>query len=646
MEKDDKQKEWLKSLLSLSNEELETLSKSEINIAKSNLINLINSNLDVLIIKGAAGTGKTKTIEVLNEIKDTYKINYKIFTPTFAAATNIRSRNLGEVQTIQWFFNKNLNEQKQLLNGVDILIFDEASMLTSGYLEDLINLRKVFNRNFKYIFLGDSAQIRPYDGFKESQEYESYALLETSFSPLKCTTFTLETPWRFISEPKVSIDFLSFLYFLRNKDFINELPQYLPRCPEVGYVREKNEFLNLLHVTPSVLDYVIELIDNGFDDKEVHKALKVQYPSIIDDITYEQFQQTVQILKDKNSRTAEIGNIYKDLINENKNNTTLIVRGNEQANQLTHALRRSLFEESIIEKINKNDLLRINSTGSELFYKGDIVRIISEPVKTDLKKTKINDVLLSSIKMSENLSSYFDSIYSITIERVMVGQSQKNNLETESILVNTLSLDKLDYQEFRDWTNLIRSETDYIINKIINPKQVDSYPKHLIKYRNLTLEDLEKFIEIDNRFKERYGFRGSSNVIPISYSNNLDGNIRLEMWEEMEKLVGKRKYSMAEMISPTLQPDVFKDLQDFLKINNNKGSGLGHNSSETISLINQLSTVDIAYGYSMTGFRSQGGEWENVIIQDSDIWNDPRFLYTAMSRAKDKVFFSNYILKD
>ena len=142
MEKDDKQKEWLKSLLSLSKEELETLSKSEIDIAKSNLINLINSNLDVLIIKGAAGTGKTKTIEVLNEIKDTYKINYKIFTPTFAAATNIRSRNLGEVQTIQWFFNKNLKEQKQLLYGVDILIFDEASMLTSGYLEDLINLRK------------------------------------------------------------------------------------------------------------------------------------------------------------------------------------------------------------------------------------------------------------------------------------------------------------------------------------------------------------------------------------------------------------------------------------------------------------------------------------------------------------------------
>ena len=141
MEKDDKQKEWLKSLLSLSNEELETLSKSEIDIAKSNLINLINSNLDVLIIKGAAGTGKTKTIEVLNEIKDTYKINYKIFTPTFAAATNIRSRNLGEVQTIQWFFNKNLKEQKQLLNSVDILIFDEASMLTSGYLQDLINLR-------------------------------------------------------------------------------------------------------------------------------------------------------------------------------------------------------------------------------------------------------------------------------------------------------------------------------------------------------------------------------------------------------------------------------------------------------------------------------------------------------------------------
>lgn len=646
MEKDDKQKEWLKSLLRLSNEELETLSKSEIDLAKSNLINLINSNLDVLIIKGAAGTGKTKTIEILNEIKDTYKINYKIFTPTFAAATNIRSRNLGEVQTIQWFFNKNLNEQKQLLNSIDILIVDEASMLTSGYLQDLINLRKVFKRNFKYIFMGDSAQIRPYDGIKESQEYESYALLESSFKHLKCTTFILETPWRFISEPKVSIDFLSFLYFLRNKDYIDELPQYLPRCPEVDYVREKNDFLNLLHVTPSVLDYVIDLIDNGFNDKEVHKALEVQYPSIIHDIPYEQFQQTVQILKDKNSRTAEIGNIYKNLINENKNNTTLIVRGNEQANELTHALRKSLFEEKIRKKINKNDLLRINSTGSDVFFKGDIVRIITEPVKTDLRESKVNNIVLSSIPMSEELNSYFDSIYSITVERVMIGQSENKKIETENILVNTAGLNKLNNEEYRKWTNSIREEIQDIVNEVLNPKKLDSYPQQLLKYKNLTLDDLDKFKEIDNRFKQRSKFAGSSNVIPTAYKYGYDGIVRLEMWEEMEKLVGRRKYSMGEMISPTLQPKIFKELEDFLNSNNDQKLDSDQNLIEKINVINKLSSVDIVYGYCMTGFRSQGGEWENVIIQDSDIWNDPRYLYTAMSRAKDKVFFSNYTLKD
>ena len=102
-------------------------------------------------------------------------------------------------------------------------------------------------------------------------------------------------------------------------------------------------------------------------------------------------------------------------------------------------------------------------------------------------------MLLGSIKMSENLSSLTQSTQSLSKGLRLV--VSKNNLETESILVNTLSLDKLDYQEFRDWTNLIRSETDYIINKIINPKQVDS-SKHLIKYRNLTLEDLEKFIKL------------------------------------------------------------------------------------------------------------------------------------------------------
>ena len=72
------------------------------------------------------------------------------------------------------------------------------------------------------------------------------------------------------------------------------------------------------------------------------------------------------------------------------------------------------------------------------------------------------------------------------------------------------------------------------------------------------------------------------------------------------KIGRKEKIFYGRNDFPTLQPDVFKDLQDFLKINNNKGSGLGRNSSETITLINQLSTVDIAYGYSMTGFRVKG----------------------------------------
>ena len=113
---------------------------------------------------------------------------------------------------------------------------------------------------------------------------------------------------------------------------------------------------------------------------------------------------------------------------------------------MTHALRKSLFEEKIRKKINKNDLLRINSTGSDVFFKGDIVRIITEPVKTDLRESKVNNIVLSSIQMSEELNSYFDSIYSITVERVMIGQSENKTIETENILVNTVSLNKLDYQ--------------------------------------------------------------------------------------------------------------------------------------------------------------------------------------------------------
>ncbi|MDG2448416.1 MAG: ATP-binding domain-containing protein, partial [Saprospiraceae bacterium] len=54
----------------------------------------------------------------------------------------------------------------------------------------------------------------------------------------------------------------------------------------------------------------------------------------------------------------------------------------------------------------------------------------------------------------------------------------------------------------------------------------------------------------------------------------------------------------------------------------------------------------VKYGYSKTNYSAQGGEWNNVILQVSDAdwdskYTNARFLYTAVSRATNNIFFVN-----
>ena len=630
-EKDAKLLVWIEDLLAKEKEELQELSTNDLNKIKKALDTFIHSATDVLIIKGAAGTGKTKSIEVLAELNNNKDFKYKIFTPTYAAASNIRSRKLGNVETIQWLFNLPFSHQRNLLKDVQILLMDESSMLTAGYLEDILNFKERINNKLKFIFIGDSAQVRPYDAGIGDKEFESLALIGETFERknLRYQTLELEIPWRFIQDPQASKEFLYFLYRLRHKERIKELLTLFPRCKEIEYVKEKNDFLNSLHRQPSALEYVIDFIEDGVNKETILEAIKIKYPSLIYEDKLQEIDDTIEILKNENKRTPEIGNIYESVINENKNNTTVIVRGREQSMEITKALRSSIYGIKNENKINKNDLIRINSPGSNIFYKGDIVRILNEP-------KKFMPYVESPI--SESLDIFFNSFYKVIVERVMIGNDfLEKDKEHAEIIVNTDSLDKIDYQDYREWTNSIREEIDELVNKTIGSNRSTNFPAELKIYQNLTLDDLKMFEDIDNRFKKRERIPGID-YTALLYEDDNDITLRLKMWEEMEKLVGHRKYTIREMISPTLRPEKYKKVKELLADN-------PVDSDEFINYQTKFQSIDIQYGYSLTGFASQGGEWENVIIEDSDVWDDPRWLYTAISRAKNKIYFSNYTLK-
>jgi ATP-dependent exoDNAse (exonuclease V) alpha subunit len=56
-----------------------------------------------------------------------------------------------------------------------------------------------------------------------------------------------------------------------------------------------------------------------------------------------------------------------------------------------------------------------------------------------------------------------------------------------------------------------------------------------------------------------------------------------------------------------------------------------------------VNALQIKYGYAVTGHKSQGGQWENVVIGfEPDYGNDMeaylRWTYTVFTRAEERVF--------
>ena len=53
------------------------------------------------------------------------------------------------------------------------------------------------------------------------------------------------------------------------------------------------------------------------------------------------------------------------------------------------------------------------------------------------------------------------------------------------------------------------------------------------------------------------------------------------------------------------------------------------------------------FGYAITGHKSQGGGWDNIIIDFSGFSDEtghlpPSWIYTAITRAKTKLYIANY----
>jgi len=137
---------------------------------------------DVMILKGAAGTGKTSILEAINRYINENSMSCRLAAPTGRAANVLHSKVRADVKTVHSmiFIPESLDNGGVKFNlreanndGHTIYIIDESSMIsdsmgiTDQYISDeplltsLIRYVKMGNKNNKIIFVGDPYQLPP-----------------------------------------------------------------------------------------------------------------------------------------------------------------------------------------------------------------------------------------------------------------------------------------------------------------------------------------------------------------------------------------------------------------------------------------------------------------------------------------------------
>lgn len=200
--------------------------------------------------------------------------------------------------------------------------------------------------------------------------------------------------------------------------------------------------------------------------------------------------------------------------------------------------------------------------------------------------------------------------------------------------------------------SLFRSniQADYA-NLVIRPYIFDNFDenKPILKSEVMYIKSQKNSREDENILKTNLEVGDSFVVVgdpkPLSYQN---------LWElEVKPVIKFQKNKFSSFIHQKL-PEFLNldkrkiivwcgDLQDTAKDE-------GQLEKDYLEEMKTLESLDgglykyvqrVKYDYARVSYASQGGEWDNVIIQLEDSWDESRFLYTCFTRAlKQNYIFS------
>lgn len=669
----------------ISLEEYKEIAKEEEKIVHEAIDQLLLSNQRFLIIEGPAGSGKTEAIRYLQQKwekgkyvdfrKDRIKVAYS--APSRQAASNLRLRDISYARTTQKylsdFYHKERDPEK-----LNLLVVDEASLLPKSQVEEIYHKTKV-NSNIKFIFLGDSSQNFPWCPKKKREEKFFPALdhktLINIFGLSKevdlihprnhIEKIELTAPWRYISGNNPMSE--SFITLLRNlrEGAIDLTLTSLPECPEINQFKEDDLISNLININSSGLARDIKkLIDSKLSKEESIEQcitlLKSSYywenneKRSFNEFNEDALKKGIELRFDLSKSRPAMGEIYNQKFKANKNkspNVISLFRSNEHVHQANLALRPHLEHvkkeeiEELVKKYKlplsmidhlpvKGDILYIageddreehasqgeSSKYQESLFPGDLVVATSDPSKP---KSSLLDELFGDKNYFFDIQLrpliYLPDSIGEKIGQFIVRQSRECTVWIGGMVENRIDAYKL----YRNQIEMIKEKYEEI-NKTVLNRQVRVQDGPGFK---LLLEDEDYFNKALNSFK--ISTKEFKNNFLLNITNY--GSEPAYPWESISPTARRRK------IAPTIRGVTSYEIMKM------RESLIESDLHFLRSLLNN--SILIYYAYALTHKTAQGGEWENVIIESADVWEDinkNRFLYTALSRSTNKVYLSYF----
>jgi ATP-dependent exoDNAse (exonuclease V) alpha subunit len=146
------------------------------------MVEYVLSAGNLKIVEGAAGAGKSFSLERAKDIFESKGFSILGLAPTGIAAENLNDNKINTMTVDKYFFDKNNGQNHVEIDENTIVIVDEAGMLGSRKMGEI--LKEIKDKNAKIILVGDSNQLQPIDyggAFKSLKDrFDSIEMVETN----------------------------------------------------------------------------------------------------------------------------------------------------------------------------------------------------------------------------------------------------------------------------------------------------------------------------------------------------------------------------------------------------------------------------------------------------------------------------------